>query len=330
MSAPPGRAGVWRRLRRRPGSTTALALLTLVVAAALLAPALPLPAPFSLRPAEAGRAPGPAWVSADEAALDQLAEDHALAVGARRLVFGDAELAGLMGTDALGRDVAARVTWGARVSLMVGLVATLVSMLIGVGWGLLAGYAGGRTDALMMRTVDVLYSVPFLFVVILVIAMLRELAQPLREIGIDRLVILYVVIGAISWLTMARIVRGQVLSLRQHDFVTAARALGAGRGRILVRHLLPNLWGLVIVYLTLTVPRVMLFEAFLSFLGLGVEPPGVSWGILASEGLESLTPVSITWWLIAFPGAALVLTLSSLNTLGDALRDALDPRLANR
>ena len=138
---------------------------------------------------------------------------------------------------------------------------------------------------------------------------------------------LYVVIGAVSWLTMARIVRGQVLSLREREFVAAARALGAGPARIVVRHILPNLWGPVIVYLTLTVPRVMLLEAFLSFLGLGVEPPGVSWGILAAEGLEQLTAISVAWWLVVFPGAALALTLLALNTLGDALRDALDPPL---
>jgi oligopeptide transport system permease protein len=201
-------------------------------------------------------------------------------------------------------------------------------MVIGVGWGMTAGLAGGRTDAVMMRFVDVLYSVPFLFVVILVIAILREVSTELYAVGIDRLVILYLVIGAISWLTMARIVRGQVLSLRERDFITATRALGSGPARILLTQLLPNLWGVVIVYLTLTIPRVMLFEAFLSFLGLGVEPPGVSWGILASEGLESLTAVSVTWWMIVWPGAALLATLSSLNTVGDALRDALDPRAA--
>jgi oligopeptide transport system permease protein len=257
-----------------------------------------------------------------------VATDHPLATGIRQAIFGDKELAGLMGTDALGRDVAARVVWGGRVSLMVGLVATIVAVLIGVSWGLIAGFLGGRTDTLMMRIVDVLYSVPFLFIVILVIAILRDFGDVLADWGIDRLVILYACIGAISWLTMARVVRGQVLSLRERDFITATRALGSSQTRVMLHHVLPNRWGIVIVYLTLTVPRVMLFEAFLSFLGLGVEPPGVSWGILASEGLEALTPISATWWLIVFPGLALVLTLSALNSLGDALRDALDPRLA--
>jgi oligopeptide transport system permease protein len=213
------------------------------------------------------------------------------------------------------------------VSLLVGLIASLVSVVIGVGWGLLAGYAGGRLDNLMMRTVDVLYSVPLLFVVILVVAILRDLGPQLLRFGIDREVILYVVIGAISWLTMAQIVRGQVLSLRQRDFVAAARAQGASGRHIMLRHILPNLWGIVVVYLTLTVPRVILFESFLSFLGLGVEPPGVSWGLLASEGLEQLTAISVAWWLVVFPGLALALTLTALNALGDSLRDALDPRL---
>ncbi len=321
------RAGLLTRLRRRRGSSFAALILIGTVLAALAAPALPLPSFTEMSPRSASRAPAPEWRAADAVSLKELAADHGAAVGLRRALFGDGELAGVCGTDALGRDVFARIVWGARVSLMVGLIATLVAMAIGVSWGMLSGFLGGRTDAFMMRTVDVLYSVPFLFVVILVIAMLRDVSKELAAVGIDRLVILYVVIGAISWLTMARIVRGQVLTLREREFVAAARSLGSSNVRILVHHVLPNLWGVIIVYLTLSIPRVMLFEAFLSFLGLGVEPPGVSWGILASEGLESLTAISTSWWLIVFPGAALVLTLSALNTLGDALRDALDPRL---
>lgn len=328
MTAPPmKRPGVWARLRRRKGSTFALTVLGLVVALALAAPVLPLPSYAEMDPAHASAPPGPHWRDVDPASLTRIAEDHPWLFALREAAFGQREWAGALGTDAMGRDVLARLVWGARVSLMVGLVATIVAVLIGTTWGLVAGFAGGRTDVVLMRIVDTLYSVPFLFVVILVIAVLRDFSADLREYGIDRLVILYVVIGAISWLTMARIVRGQVLSLRDRDFVLATRALGSGPARILTRHLLPNLWGIIVVYLTLTVPRVMLFEAFLSFLGLGVEPPGVSWGILASEGLQSLSAVSVTWWLVVFPGLALVITLSALNTLGDALRDALDPRL---
>ncbi len=323
------RPGVWKRLRRRRGSGIALAVLLGTVLVALLAPALPLPPPATMVPAGSNAGPAGAWAPVDVAEWAVQAEDHPWFSAARSALFGDHAWVGVLGSDGLGRDVLARVVWGGRVSLMVGLVATLVSVLVGVAWGALAGLLGGRTDNLMMRVVDALYSVPLLFLVILAVALMRELVPMLRvEYGldIDRLLILYLVIGAVSWLTMARVVRGQVLALRTRDFVTAAEALGCSKLRILIRHLLPNLWGIVVVYLTLTIPRVILFEAFLSFLGLGVEPPGVSWGILAAEGLESLTAVSVTWWLVVFPGLALVLTLSALNSLGDGLRDALDPR----
>ena len=323
-------SSVRTRLFRRSGARAALVVLAAVTALAILAPALPLPDPAALAPASAGRPPAARWEPAPATAPGPLAGDHAAAVAVRRALFGEGQLAGALGTDALGRDVLARVVWGGRVSLLVGAIASLVSVLIGVGWGLLAGFSGGRVDELMMRTVDALFSVPLLFVVILAVALLRDFGPQLAALGITREVILYAVIGAVSWLTMARVVRGQVLSLRERDFVAAARALGAGPVHVMRRHLLPNLWGVVVVYLTLTVPRVILFEAFLSFLGLGVEPPGVSWGLLASEGMEQLTAVSTQWWLVAGPGLALGLTLTALNLFGDALRDALDPRLAAR
>jgi oligopeptide transport system permease protein len=320
-------SGVRARMLRKRGTLPAALTLLGIVLLSAAAPLLPLPHYATLRPAEAGRGPAPRWTRATDDGLALLARDHALAASARRAAFGRGELRGALGTDALGRDVLARVAWGGRISLMVGLIASLVSVVIGVGWGVVAGTAGPRLDNLMMRAVDVAYAVPLLFLVILAVAILRELAEPLARVGVTRVVILYAVIGGVSWLTMARIVRGQVLSLREREFVAASRALGSSTGRIIVRHMLPNVWGLVVVYLTLTIPRVMLFEAFLSFLGLGVEPPGVSWGILASEGLEQLTAVSVAWWLVVFPGLALALTLSALNALGDALRDALDPRL---
>jgi oligopeptide transport system permease protein len=184
----------------------------------------------------------------------------------------------------------------------------------------------------MMRIVDMLYSIPFIFVVIFVITVLSEptIKEHLESYGISRIVIFFFVVGAIYWLTMARVVRGQVISLKENQFIEAARTIGAGSPRIIFRHLVPNLLSVVIVYLTLTIPNVMLFEAFLSFLGLGVEPPDVSWGVLANEGVKAITPIRIYWWLVAFPSIALGLTLFSLNFLGDGLRDALDPRLKNR
>ncbi len=247
----------------------------------------------------------------------------------RVTLFGNLSLNSVCGRDVLGRDILSRLFWGARISLIVGLVATIVSLVIGVTYGAIAGYLGGWVDNAMMRLVDVLYSIPFIFVVIFLITILGEesVADELAYWGVDRITIFFLVVGAIYWLTMSRVVRGQVISLKNELFVESARSLGAGRGRIIFLHLMPNLFSVVLVYLTLTIPRVMLFEAFLSFLGLGVEPPDVSWGLLANEGIKVITPVKIYWWLILFPSLALGTTLLALNFLGDGVRDALDPRL---
>ena len=237
------------------------------------------------------------------------------------------------GTDVHGRDLLARMLYGARISLLVGTVGTLVSLFIGVLWGATAGYLGGRWDSILMRTVDVLYSLPSIIFVIVLITTLETYLKPVltRFVGTDassvaRLLFLFAGLGAVSWLTMARIVRGQVLSLRSRGFVEASRALGAGNWRIIWRHLLPNVYGLIIVYLTLTVPAVMLSESFLSYLGLGIQPPQASLGSLIADGAGQINPIRIYWWLIVFPGLTLVAILLALNFLGDALREAWDTR----
>ncbi|MDR2673690.1 MAG: ABC transporter permease [Opitutaceae bacterium] len=217
-----------------------------------------------------------------------------------------------LGTDDLGRDQLVRILTGGRISLMVGLCATVVALVIGITYGAVAGYRGGRLDAAMMRAVDIIYSFPFPIFVILLMTFFGR-----------NIYLLFAAIGAVEWLTMARIVRSQVMAVKRMEFVEAARALGFGRGRIIFRHILPNILGPIVVYITLTIPSVMLLEAFLSFLGLGVQPPMSSWGTLIKEGAEKMEEY---WWLLAIPGFVFSLTLLSLNFLGDGLRDALDVR----
>ena len=235
------------------------------------------------------------------------------------------------GTDLHGQDLLYRVLSGARVSLAVGIAGALIAFFIGTAYGLVAGYAGSKTDGAMMRLVEILYAVPRLIILLIAInafdsRMKIWLAGIPGLVSYSRIVILILSLGLIEWLTMARIVRGQVLALKSQQFVLAARSLGQSHWKILTRHLLPNLVGVVIVYLTLTVPAVILDESFLSFLGLGIQAPQASWGSLLADGAQAINPVQSYWWLLAFPAATMSLTLLALNFLGDALRDVLDPR----
>ncbi|MGC2235891.1 MAG: ABC transporter permease [Pyrinomonadaceae bacterium] len=240
-----------------------------------------------------------------------------------------------MGTDEAGRDMFARVLQGGRISLMVGVISTFVSLIVGVSYGAIAGYLGGKIDNLMMRIVDIIYAIPYILIVIVLLsvfggpntpAWIKSMAETFGgagNSGLSQIFLLFFALGLVSWLTMARVVRGQILSLKNQEFVMAARATGVSTPAIIFRHLVPNALGPVIVYATLTVPSVMLTEAFLSFLGLGVQAPYASWGSLASDGIKN---IAIYPWQLIFPGVTMALTLFSLNFLGDGVRDALDPQ----
>ncbi|MBL8771600.1 MAG: ABC transporter permease subunit [Phenylobacterium sp.] len=269
-----------RRLFRNRAAVASMVVLALLVLAAAVGPAL---TPFTYD-----------QVNKEDVWLPPLTNGH------------------LLGTDALGRDLLARLLTGLRVSLAIGAVATLVSLVIGVAWGATAGYVGGKLDEVMMRAVDVLYSLPFIFFVILLMVTFGS-----------NIVLIFVAIGAVEWLTMSRIVRGQTLTLKHKEFIEAARAAGLGRTAIVARHIVPNLLGPVVVYVTLTIPAVILAESFLSFLGLGVQPPMASLGVLIAGGASDM---ELAPWLLVFPSLVMIVTLMCFNFIGDGLRDAIDPK----
>lgn len=290
------------RLRKNPVAVTSAGILAAITVAVIVGPFL-LPSTYA--------EPGP-------------------------LSFAPPSLQHPFGTDLNGRDLLYRVLSGGRISMLVGLCGAFVSLFIGTAYGLIAGYSGGKLDNFMMRIVDILYSVPrLIFILICINAFNSQLQEFASRIGWEwlvsssRIAILIVSLGVIEWLTLARIVRGQTLALKGRAFVTAATALGQSHGGIILKHLLPNLAGVILIYLTLTIPAVIIDESFLSFLGLGVQAPAASWGSLLADGAASLNPIFIRWWLVAFPAAAMAITLLALNFLGDALRDALDPRQLN-
>ena len=272
----------WRRLLANKAAVASGALLLLLIALAILAP----------------------WISPHSYSYQNLE------LGAQA-PFGSF----FLGTDTLGRDLFSRILYGARVSLLVGFVATGVALVIGVSWGIVAGYFGGRIDSLMMRIVDVLYGLPFIIFIILLMVIFG------RNIWL-----LFGAIGAVEWLTMARIVRGQVLTIKNQEYVLAAQAMGVSNLQMFRKHIFPNILGPIAVYATLTIPQVMLLEAFLSFLGLGIQPPMSSWGTLIRYGVESMEEYS---WLLIYPGLTFTITLFALNFFGDGLRDALDPKISS-
>lgn len=315
-----GRPDGWRLLRRNRAAMAALGFLACL---ALIASVVPVLLPAGLKETTSG------------SFLPPLSKS----------VSGD--LVHLCGTDVNGQDLLYRLLTGARVSLGVGVVGAALSLVVGTLYGMISGYAGGRVDAWMMRAIDVLYAVPrILFIMIFIAALdpyLKDGLDGLRLsaqsrgwtrvedwmrglIPYSRLLVMIIALGLVEWLTMARIVRGQVLVLRETAFVTAARAMGQGGWSVLRLHLLPNLSTIILTYLTLTIPAVILDESFLSFLGLGIEDPAASWGSLLKDGAQVINPLESKWWLLVFPASLMSLSLLALNFLGDGLRDAFDPR----
>ncbi|MCE9593506.1 MAG: ABC transporter permease [Planctomycetes bacterium] len=323
-------ARAWSKLRKNRAAWFAWVFLCTIGIASLLAPLLPIPSPKTMHPVT--RPAPPVWPWLDktkgEFRVDywNLNAFDARLVELRKSMYGKFQTGPWLGTDAQGRDLLARIVWGSRKSIVTALAATAISLGIGVAWGAWAALKGGRTDRWMMRIVDVLYSLPFVFLVITALALFDAPRANLGEALVNRDVVFFVVLGAVFWLTMARVIRGQVLALKSSEFVLASRAMGASTGWILRHHVLPNVFSVAVVYLTLTLPSVMLAEAFLSFLGLGVQAPAVSFGLLVADGVDAINALRVHWWLFTFPAVAMATVLLALFVLGDGLRDALDVR----
>ena len=337
----------WRRLRKNRMAIVSLVVVSLYVVVSLFAPVLPIrsfraqvPEHRDLPPA-LGRSAGQLWLEREETYLNQLAgaqdrvltdeETARLAEIRQRVATETVEIDGdqvllhnrryVLGTDHLGRDVLSRVIYGGRLSIIIGLVGTATSVIIGILVGAISGYVGGRTDYLIMRVVDVMYGLPYMLIVIIIMALF-----PARNIATS-LISLFVALSLVSWLVVARVVRGQVISLKNSEFVEAARSMGASTARIVFRHLMPNTLGIIIVFATLRIPAFIMQEAFLSFLGLGISAPFASWGSLVAEGVDRM---QATPWQLFFPALAMTLFLFAMNFLGDGLRDAFDPHSKNR
>jgi oligopeptide transport system permease protein len=334
-------ADAWKRLRKNRMSLFGLWVVLGYFAVSLLAPILPL---YDYRFQELTHANlPPSLKAAGEVAMDRLQARFELVdkavVGGRADLKPELdkvanEMASLrtdiasnpvhnrvyiLGTDYLGRDMLARVIYGGRISIMIGIVGTITAVLVGIIIGAIAGYAGGRTDNFLMRFVDIMYGLPYMLIVIILMSMVPQ--------GTNSMVVLFVAIALVSWLTIARVVRGQIISLKNAEFVEAARSMGAGTGRIIFRHLLPNTLGIIIIFATLSLPGFIMNESFLSFLGLGVSAPGASWGTLVSEGVQGM---ELYPWRLLVPATTMTLFLFAMNFLGDGLRDALDPQSKNR
>lgn len=335
-------ADAWKRLRKNRMALVGLWIVIIFFAVTLLAPVLPM-LNYKEQNLHHTNLP-PSFKPAGEVALEQVQKridkiqglvnsgrsDLVPELDKQKVEYATIEAGNqadpaarnvyILGTDYLGRDLFARTIYGGRISILIGIVGTLTAILIGVIYGAIAGYIGGKTDNIMMRIVDIIYGLPYMLIVIILMALFSKEGQ-------SSVIILFVAIAMVSWLTEARVVRGQIISLKNSEFVEAAKSMGAGTGRIIFKHLLPNTLGIIIIFATLSIPSFIMNESFLSFLGLGVSAPDASWGTLVNEGVQGM---ELYPWRLLVPATAMTIFLFAMNFLGDGLRDALDPQSKNR